>query len=753
MHRSSLDFFQATISLGKQRAKGVGSGPLRQSVRHALAAASFGCCLLLSGWGSADVANADQAAAVSSGDGAANRDRPNLIFILVDDLGWGDLGCFFQNQSDHVRTHHTPNLDQMAAEGLQLRAHYCPAPVCAPSRGSLMTGTHQGHCSIRDNQFDKELPDVPTLGSVLQQAGYRTVLIGKYGLQGKRGHDAKSWPAYPTKRGFDEYFGLVRHVDGHLHYPAHHWPLGNGAAHTTPKELWHNDQEISDELELCYTTDLFTAKAKQTIIDHVRNPSDQPFFVMLTYDTPHAALQVPTVKYPEGGGLDGGLQWIGEPGRMINTAVGEIDSYRHEDYVGHGWSDVEERFATMVRRIDNCVGDLLQTLRDLEVAENTVVVFSSDNGPHRESYLEGVSYAPTSFQSYGPWDGIKRDCFEGGIRMPTLAWGPGHVAGNRIDETPSQFHDWLSTFADFGDVASPARADGVSLRPVLSGQGEREKGSVYIEYFNNGSTPPYEDFLPSRRGQRRGQMQVIHVDGYKGVRTNVRAPDDPFAIYDLQSDPGETHDLADTSDEFRALQQRMQRQVTRMRRVDSDAGRPYDDLAIAAARPGDAAGELAKSAMRLELSVANGKYDYLPDGPWQPIAAKGAEPHGDADTAETTDKKQRPDSRVLESLSTTSGVVRLRGVLNVPETGQYELTVDADGQSLLRLHQAAVIDTAGGVTAAEVTVKLEAGLHPFTLIAETDKKPAGELWTIAAPEAEPRPFSQFLAGRRPFPSP
>jgi len=751
MQPSLIEPFQANISAGKQRASRLDRSRLRQSVHRQSVLSWLGyvflfivCVASTSGF-----AVADQPSAADSGDHGASGSRPNLIFILVDDLGWGDLGCFFQNKSDHVRTHQTPNLDQMAAEGLQMRTHYCPAPVCAPSRGSLLTGTHQGHCSIRDNQFDKALPEVPTLGSVLQQAGYRTTLVGKYGLQGKRGSDAESWPAYPTKRGFDEYFGYVRHVDGHLHYPAHHWPIGNGPVHRSPKEVWHNDEEISDQLDLCYTTDLFTAKAKQTIVDHVSDRPEQPFFVMLTYDTPHAALQVPTVKYPEGSGVNGGLQWIGEPGRMINTAEGEIDSYRHEDYVGRGWSDVEERFATMVRRIDNCIGDLLQTLRDLDVADNTVVIFSSDNGPHRESYLQNAEYAPTSFQSYGPWDGIKRDCFEGGIRMPTLAWGPGYIPGGRIDENPSQFHDWLTTFADFAGVAPPARADGVSLRPVLSGQGEPENGTIYIEYFNNRSTPAYEDFLSSRRGQRRGQMQVVHVDGYKGVRTNVRAADDPFAIYDLQNDLGETQNLAGTNDEFRALQERMQRRVTRLRRVNSEAGRPYDELPIASLDESEIEQQVGQSHLRLEQiepSSAAAKTNYLPDGPWQaaPLkdSAKGSVVSDDK-SGEHKDKRLA-EKHVLSALGDTEGILRLRGVIEVPETGFYRLAVHADGPALLRLHQAAVIDTTGGVTDSQVAVKLEAGLHPFILIADTQQSPTERLWTIAAPNGESRSFSAYL---------
>lgn len=328
--------------------------------------------------------------------------KPNIIFILCDDLGWGDLGVSYQNQRSTDRRHATPNLDRFAAEGIQMRAHYCPAPVCAPSRASLLTGLHQGHAHIRDNQFDKALPDDHTLASALRMAGYHTALVGKYGLQGG-GNNASSWPAYPTKRGFDEFLGYVRHGDGHVHYPAHSWKLGDNERHRTPKEVWHNGEEISSKLEKCFTSDLFTACAKKWITDQVRGTPDKPFFLYLAYDTPHAALQLPPCPYPEGGGLKGGVQWLGEDGKMINTAGGEIDSWVHPDH--KDWTNLQQRQAGMIRRIDEHIADLTQLLRDLDVAENTLVVFSSDNGPHSEAYIKGTNYNADLFQAYGPFNG------------------------------------------------------------------------------------------------------------------------------------------------------------------------------------------------------------------------------------------------------------------------------------------------------------------------------------------------------------
>ncbi len=627
-------------------------------------------------------------------------EQPNVIFILCDDLGWGDLGVLHQNSRPADKRHATPNLDAMAAEGIQLRRHYCPAPVCAPSRSSLLTGTHQGHAEVRDNQFDKALENNHTLATVMKSAGYSTALIGKYGLQGD-GETPDQWPAYPTKRGFDEFFGYVRHVDGHVHYPAHEWPLGDSEKHRAPKELWWNDREVSSELTKCYTADLFTARSKNWIADHMASSGDEPFFLYLAYDTPHAALQVPSVAYPDGGGLKGGLQWTGKPGEMINTAAGEIDSYRHPDYVGRGWTDVEERFATMVRRIDDCVGDLLQTLRDLEIDDNTIVVISSDNGPHEESYLAGKNYDPTSFASYGPMDGIKRDVYEGGIRVPTLAWWPKTIPAGTIDQTPSQFHDWMATFADLAGRPAPARCDGVSLKPLLTGKQQLPLPTVYVEYFNNGKFPNYGPFAEDRKKQKRGQQQVVFVDGLKGVRTNVKSQDDPFQIYDVIADPAERNNLAGTDAKFDALQAKMHDRVLQIRRPNESAPRPYDDESVPAVK---------KTATQPGLIVSHypGDFDYVPN-------------------CKSLHRSERGWSNDLTARASASGAIEWSGYAKVEADGEYTFTLNSDAPALVRLHDAILIDDDfGHVDGQTVTTKirLAAGLHPIritTLV--TDGKP------------------------------
>jgi arylsulfatase A-like enzyme len=273
---------------------------------------------------------------------------------------------------------------------MKLTDHYCPAPVCAPSRASLMLGVHQGHANVRDNQFDKALENNHTLASVLKAAGYITAIIGKWGLQGK-GKNLAEWPAYPTKRGFDYYFGYIRHSDGHEHYPKE-------GTHRGAKQVWDNSREVSAELDKCYTSDLWAARAKKWIMDQHATNAAQPFFIYLAFDTPHAAIELPTQAYPSGSGAHGGLQWLGENGHMINTATGKVDSWMDPDYANATWDNdrnpktpevpwpnVYKRYATAVRRIDNCVGDVLQLLRDLHLDHNTMVIFSSDNGPSKES--------------------------------------------------------------------------------------------------------------------------------------------------------------------------------------------------------------------------------------------------------------------------------------------------------------------------------------------------------------------------------
>ncbi|MEM6362936.1 MAG: sulfatase-like hydrolase/transferase [Planctomycetota bacterium] len=660
-------------------------------------------------------------------------EQPNIVLIFTDDLGWGDLGVFYQNESKHDKKHRTPQLDQLAAGGLQMRAHYCPAPVCAPSRSSLLTGVHQGNATVRNNQFDKELEDNHTLGSVLQEAGYRTCMIGKYGLQGgpkekQQTGTPDDWPSYPTKRGFDEFFGYVSHYAGHLHYPNDPWELANDAHRGVP-DLWHSDEsgdhEISESLSKCYTTDLFTARAKHFLKSHIAHRSGQPFFLMLNYDTPHAALQIPTSAYPGGSGISGGLTWTGGtiPGSInepaINTAAGQVDSFLHPDYATQEWSDLEKRFATMVRRIDSAVGDLNQTLVDLGIAHNTLVVFTNDNGPHHEAYLQGeswesTSYTPQAFQSYGPFDGTKRDCWEGGIRMPTLAWWKDTISAGGINTTPSQFHDWMATFCDVAGIPAPARCDGVSLLPTLTGKGEQQESLVYIEYQNGGKTPDYEDFMGSRRKRARKEMQVIRLTGedgksYKGVRYNIKSADDDFEIYDVATDFDEAINLAGSSSAMESLQIRMKAKVLQVRSPNESAVRPYDDTLVPAT-------SIAQTGFRVEQVALPQHVSYVPAV------------IGEADQVSDRIAIKAEDEQVF--VAPSPGVYQIHGYISMDEAASKQIKVQSESACFMRLHESHAIDLQNGGEAASSTRHLAAGQHPFTLTIRAEDEGDTTTWSI-----------------------
>lgn len=510
-------------------------------------------------------------------------EKPNIIFILVDDLGYGDIGVFFQNERKALNDRSepwimTPMLDKMANEGAMLTNHYTAAPVCAPSRASILMGVNQGHAHVRDNQFDKEIGDNYTIADVLKSVGYETIAIGKWGLQGKG--DGPDWPAHPLKKGFDHYFGYIRHVDGHEHYPVEGVYRGS-------KEVY-DGYDIVEGLDKSYTGDLFTAKAKDFIISHKNRKGEKPFFMYLAYDTPHAVLELPTQKYPEGRGINGGMKWLGRPGEMINTASGEVDSFIYPEFADAtydhdndentpeiAWPTTYQRYATVIRRIDNQIGDLIQLLKDLEIHENTLVVFTSDNGPSEESYLpkEYMKYTPEFFNNFADFDGIKRDVYEGGLRAATIAFWPSKIKEGTLVTSPSISYDWMATFADAAGASAPIRTDGVSLLPSITGKGKQSPSKIYVEYFQNGNTPNYSEFTELHRGKERGQMQMIRKGDMVGVRYNIQNQSDDFEIYDVTKDPQQRKNVAmaysDLQEEFKAT-------VLRSRIADVDAPRPYD---------------------------------------------------------------------------------------------------------------------------------------------------------------------------------
>ncbi len=650
--------------------------------------------------------------------------RPNIVFILCDDLGFGDVGATYQNQRAalHDRSvpfFSTPNIDTLARDGAMLTQHYSGAPVCAPSRTSLLSGLTQGHANVRDNEFDKALADSHTLGTVLQQAGYTTAAVGKWGLQGgdwqntqnknpsidapasQKAAEYQTWNAFPTKRGFDYFFGYVRHVDGHFHYPKE-----------DGREVWQNDREVAAELDKCYTADLWTAQAKKWITEQTnaqtRAYPAKPFFLYLAYDTPHAKLQNPPCPYPPGGGLTGGVQWTGKPHVMLNTATGAVDGYMFPDYAkgtwddDHNaatpevpWPDVQQRYANDVRRIDSGVGDILQLLKDLKIEDNTLVVFTSDNGPSIESYLDNEPYAPTFFRGYGPFDGIKRDTLEGGMREPTLVRWPKMIPPGRIASQPSGQWDWLATFAEAAGVPAPAASDGVSLLPSLTGRGSQRPGTIYLEYFQNQNTPNFADFAPAHRGRKRGQMQNIFLNGYMGIRYNIKSADDDFEIYDLAKDPQEAHNLAKDPQEPAGLQAAMKARVLQVRVPNISTPRPYDSALVPpvtkvpAGKPG------------LTWSLYDGEFPWLPD-----FRTLTPTKHGITSTI----------NLVMTTGSLPFGIA-FEGYFYAAQPSDYTFTLETGTGAMLFLHDIRLIGEPLKNAQGKFTgnILLSAGWHPIRL--------------------------------------
>lgn len=645
--------------------------------------------------------------------------KPNIIYILTDDLGYGDVGVFFQNQREKKNDRSepwafTPKLDKMASEGAILTHHYTAAPVCAPSRSSFLSGLSQGHANVRDNQFDKALAENHTVGNVLQKAGYKTAAIGKWGLQGSKrwSENGASWPAHPLNRGFDYYYGYIRHSDGHEHYPKE-------GVYRGQKEVYENKTEVSKDLDKCYTGDLWTAVAKKWIVEQTKNKKEQPFFMYLAFDTPHAVLELPTQAYPEGGGLNGGLQWTGKPGYMINTASGEVDSWVHPDYAKAtydddddpttpevAWPDVYKRYATSTRRIDNEVGDILQLLIDLGIDENTLVIFNSDNGPSIESYLPKEGYKANFFNSFGPFDGIKRDVLEGGERTPLIARWPVRIPAGSVVDSPNISYDWLPTFLDAAGLPAPVNSDGVSLLPCLTGQGKQKESLIYVEYNQGRKTPEYDEFAPNNRGRLRKQMQMMRMGDIVGLRYNIQNAEDDFEFYNVIDDTHQATNLAEKGN-MAELQKQMKERVLQVRVSDTSAARPYDVEGISAVSVNG-----LKNGLHFKV--------YESKAPW--LAR--------VDDLTPTDHGIAKTLSLNQSKTERGNVYLFEGYIKIPKSGMYTFFLNATNKAFMRIHDASVIDADYGYrpgAISEGTVTLKAGFHPIRVYCQSDSNIEHEL--------------------------
>lgn len=411
---------------------------------------------------------------------AADANRPpNIVFILADDLGYGDVGCYGQKRIK------TPNLDWMAREGMRFTDFYAGSTVCAPSRCVLMTGYHTGHARIRGNARYPLLPDDVTLAEVLKSAGYKTALTGKWGL-GEEGSTG-----VPTRQGFDYFFGYLNQHHAHNYYPAY---LFRGEERVPLKNEVPGDGEFGSGVatkKVEYSHDLVAEEALK-FIDEAKS---QPFFLYVAFTTPHAN---------------------NEAGKA-GMEVPELGEYANTD-----WPEPQKGHAAMISRMDADIGRILAKLKELKLDDNTLVMFASDNGPHREGGND-----PTFNESSGPLNGIKRSLSDGGIRVPLIARWPGKIAADTTSDFAGCFQDLMPTLAEIAgaSAAVPKDIDGLSFAPTLLGHSDKQKQHDYL----------YWAFYEGGAGQavRFGKWKVVQQPFHSAPR-----------LYDLSKDIGEQQDLA-----------------------------------------------------------------------------------------------------------------------------------------------------------------------------------------------------------------
>ncbi len=424
--------------------------------------------------------------------------QTNLIWIMADDLGYGDLGCYGQQVIQ------TPQLDKMAHGGLRFTQFYSGATVCAPSRSVLMTGMHHGHTRVRGNAGQKNpmaqalRQDDITVPKVLKQAGYRTALVGKWGL----GDVGAAETGLPRKQGFDEFFGYLNQHHAHNHFPAFLWrneekvtlpnvvvPIGDsGGGYATDAKV--------------FADDLFAEEAMKFVTEN----RSRPFFLYWSMVIPHAN----------------------------NERTKELKNGAHVPdfgpYADKDWPDPDRGQAAMISRLDSYVGRMMTTLKETGLAENTLVIFTSDNGPHNES-----NHNLNRFNPAGPLTGIKRSLTDGGIRVPCIAWWPGTIQSNVESKHVAYFGDWMATAAELAKTKGPEGCDSISFVPTLVGQPDKQV--------------PHE-FLYWEFHEKGFKQAAIYQGRWKGIRTG--APNAPVVLYDQLTDIGEKTDVAAEQPEIAA---------------------------------------------------------------------------------------------------------------------------------------------------------------------------------------------------------
>jgi len=415
--------------------------------------------------------------------------QPNIIFILADDLGYGDIGCYGQQKIK------TPNIDALSKSGLRFTQYYSGSTVCAPARASFMTGLHTGHTPVRGNKgFEPEgqepLPESSvTFAMELTKAGYQSAANGKRGL----GYITTS--GAPSKKGFDWFFGYNCQSLAHNYYPDH---------------VWDNEKriELPENLEKpsIYSADLFQQKA----LDYVEGyKGGKPFFLFLPYTLPHADLTPPHDSiyqyYKE---LFGDKPLPQTDKRNGNKQFVEL--YPHA------------AFAAMVARLDKYVGEITELVKRKGLAENTIIIFTSDNGPHQEKGGD-----PAFFDSQGIYRGIKRDLYEGGIRVPLIVSWKGKIKSGTSTDQVAALWDFFPTFQQLAGLPVSKHIDGISLLPTLLRKPQPKHDYLYWEFHENGG------------------RQALRWKNWKAIKLNVSTAN-PGAIelYDVAKDPSEKTNLA-----------------------------------------------------------------------------------------------------------------------------------------------------------------------------------------------------------------
>jgi arylsulfatase A-like enzyme len=422
--------------------------------------------------------------------------RPNIILILADDLGWGDVGCYGQKKIQ------TPNIDQVAREGMKFAHFYAGASVCAPSRSVLMTGRHGGRTRVRGNASSTErlrqslLPEDVTVAEALKQAGYATALVGKWGL------GDFDTPGQPLDQGFDHFFGYLDQVHAHMYYPQ--WLWRDREKLTLPNQvrpipvgkegMWGmGGVTLKGEV---YSPQLMLEQA----LKFIEQNKHRPFFLYFATPIPHANNEAAA-------DLGNGAE------------VPDLGPYNDKP-----WPKPEKGYAAMVTHLDNQVGAILGHLKTLGIDDNTLVIFSSDNGPELQRF---AGYDSAFFDSTGPFRGHKRDHTDGGIRVPFIARWPAKVRPGTVSAHVGYFGDFFATAAELAGVKPPAGLDSISLVPTLLGRPNQQRHEFLYWEYHTGNNPT---------------SQAALLDGrWKGIQASRQSP---LELYDLVSDPGETRNVA-----------------------------------------------------------------------------------------------------------------------------------------------------------------------------------------------------------------